>query len=269
MTLRNRSWLPIVAVVAIAGLTNALAAQEAVPTDGDPATRTLEVLEHHFEARGGREAWGRVTALRAEGSYSAFSQRSDFTLLRAEETRYRLDFQLLEAPAIRARDEQGVWWQHKLLQPQPGRIEEGPYRTQLERESWFGPGLLSAHSQGLAIEWVGPSEVDGIATVELRLRLDEDREERWHLDAETGLEVAVDSRVQDFTQSGEPVEQRIFFDDFRTVGELVVPHQIDWEFGHRLESLSIDRLEIDPEFDSAAFSPPPADPVEDDSGDGR
>lgn len=221
-----------------------------------------EVVSRHVEARGGVERWRALATLRLRGTYAAFSQRSDFDLIRARGNLYRLDFTLLEAPATRARDEEGPWALHKLLQPQPERISEGPYVAQMERESLFGLLLLDHADKGIEVQLAGEGEVDGIPTVNLELTLPDGQQETWMLDAESFLEVAIDSTVVDHTQSGEPVSQRTFFDDYRDIDGLVIPHQVDLEFGHRLESMTVKQVEVDAEIAKGSFSPPKAVPVE-------
>jgi hypothetical protein len=216
-----------------------------------------EIVARYVEARGGAERWRQVETLRLRGSYSAFSFRSDFTLIAQRGDLYRLDFDLLESPAIRARDGEGPWGLHKLLWPEPTRVD-GPYKPQMERESSFGPLLLDYESKGIAVESAGAGEVDGRGTTNLLVTLTDGQRETWFLDAESFLEVAIDSQVVDFTQAGEPVAQRTFFDDFRDVDGLVLPHQIDLEFNHRLESMTVKEVEVNPEIDPARFSPPPA-----------
>ena len=62
--------------------------------------------------------------------------------------------------------------------------------------------------------------------------------------------------------SGEPVSQRTFFDDYRDIDGLVIPHQVDLEFGHRLESMTVKQVEVDAEIAKGSFSPPKAAPAE-------
>jgi hypothetical protein len=220
-----------------------------------------EVVSRHVEARGGAERWRALESLRLRGTYAAFSQRADFTLIGGRGDLYRLDFTLLESPATRARDEQGTWALHKLLQPEPERITEGPYRVQMERESLFGLALLDHAEKGIEVQLAGEGEVDGIPTVNLEVTLPSGEGETWMLDAESFLEVAIDSTVVDHTQSAEPVSQRTFFDDYRDVEGLVIPHQVDFEFGHRLESMTVGQVEIDPKLAEGSFSPPAASPA--------
>lgn len=215
------------------------------------------ILERYAEARGGRERWAEVKTLRATGAYSAFSFKEPCTLIRSRGDRYRLDFDMLQAPAVRARDAAGTWGLHKLLWPEPARVDGSPYQRQFEREAVFGPLLLEAAERGLELESLGAGEIDGIPTVGLRVTWPDGLEETWHLDAETYLEVAVDYDVVDFTQARDPVLQRTFFDDFRPVDGLVLPHWLEHQFNHRLENLTIERWEVNPQLADDAFSGPP------------
>ena len=236
-------------------------AQESGAASHEPpaSAAAKELVNRYVAARGGGERWREVSALRATGSYSAFSFKGPFTLIHQRDALYRLDFEMLQAPAVRARDSEGTWALHKLLWPEPTRIDDSPYRPQFERESAFGSLLLGAEAGDLVLESLGPGEIDGVATVGLKVTLSDGREETWHLDAETFLEVAIDSEVVDFTQASEPVRQRTFFDDFRTVEGLVLPHWVEHEFNHRLEGMTIERWEVDPELAEGAFSPPATD----------
>ena len=128
----------------------------------------------------------------------------------------------------------------------------------IERESLFRPILLAPEEIGAQVELVGESEVDGIAAIELGVTLAGGAQERWFLDADTFLEVAIESNVHDFTQSREPVRQRIFYDDFRDVGGVRIPHRLEIEFGHRLETMTVESAEAGAEVEGALFSPPVA-----------
>ena len=150
----------------------------------------------------------------------------------------------------------GLWWRHPLLQPEAARINEGPYKGLVEREAYFVPLLLHATDRGLEVEVVGPTEVEGIPALELRVSLPSGAEERWFLDRESFLEIAVDSQVHAYPQSGEAMRQRAFFDDFREVDGLVIPFRVDYEFGHRLESMTLHEAVVNRTLPEERFSPP-------------
>ena len=237
-------------VVACCGIGRAASAQE---------LNAAQIVARHIEARGGAERWREVDAIEMTGTYSAFSKRFEFRLIRKRGDLFRLDFDLLDAPSVRARDVEGPWMRHGLLKPEASYVGDHPYRAQLEREALFPPVLLDYEARGISVVSLGAGDVDGVATLDLKLTFPDGSTETWHLDAESFLEVAIDSRGIDHTQAGEPMSQRAFFDDFREVAGLTLPHQVELEFGARLESMTITQADVDPVLDDASFSPPAAD----------
>jgi len=215
-----------------------------------------EVVARYLAARGGAEAWRKVESLEMKGIFSVVSKRSDFTLIRQQGDLFRLDYLMQDVPAIRARDVEGPWMLNAWLQPEVGRVIEDPYKTQLERESLFPLLLLDYEKKGIKVDSLGPGDVEGMATVDLKITLADGKEEIWHLDAETYLEVATDSQIYDYTQLADPMQQRIFYDDFREVEGLEFPFQIEWEFWARLETMTVEKITVNPEIDRSRFSPP-------------
>lgn len=214
-----------------------------------------EIVDRYLDARGGREAWRQVESLQMTGVFSVVSKRSNFTLIRQKGDLYRLDYLMQDVPAIRARDAEGPWMLNAWLKPEVGRVEEDPYKTQLERESFFPLLLLDFEKKGIKVESLGAGDIEGIATLDLKITLPDGQEEVWHLDAGTFLEVATDSQIYDYTQLADPMQQRIFYDDFRVVEGLKFPFQIEWEFWARLETMTVAEIIINPEIDLARFSP--------------
>jgi carboxypeptidase Q len=245
------SILIVFCVLAIVGASSAAAGE----------MTAAEVVARYLDARGGAEAWRKVDSLRITGVFSVVSKRSDFTLIRQNGDLYRMDYMMQDVPAIRARDAAGPWMLNPWLQPEVGRVTEDPYMTQLDRESLFPLLLLDFEKKGIQVESLGPGDVEGMVTVDLKITLEDGQEEIWHLDAETFLEVAADSQIYDYTQLSEPMQQRIFFDDFRPVDGLMFPFQIEWEFWARLETMSVQEILINPEIDPALFSPPAVETI--------
>jgi hypothetical protein len=229
-------------------------------TFGPDGLNVDQIIERHIKARGGADAWRAVEGLASEGVYAAFSEESDFTMVRRRGDQYRLDFEALGGHAIRARDGETPWWQHALLSPDPAPIAEGPYKALLERESIFGPVLLDFERRGFEVALAGTSEINGQPTYDLEVTLSETEKETWHLDTQTFLEVAVDSQVIDHTQGPNPWAQRAFYSDFREVDGLMLPFRVDLEFGARLEEMRVDKITVNPEIDASQFKAPPPPP---------
>ncbi len=214
------------------------------------------LIARHLESRGG-DHWQAVDTLAVSGTYAAFSERAPFKLIRKRPDHFRLDFQMLGQPSIRAKDALGLWWQQPMLQiPAPARVASGPFIAQLEREAVLGPYLRDHEDRGLTIAAGGKDQVDGTRTLVLDVSQGDGPSERWHLDAETLLEVMIESTVYDMTQGIQPITQRSYYSDFRTVDGLVIPHRVEIEFGARLEVIEIDTVTVNPALVDDDFAMP-------------
>ena len=74
-----------------------------------------EVIAKHVEARGGEDAWGAVQSMKLTGSYTAFSQVSDFTLYRKRDNKYLLDSLHNGKTVIVGYDDETLWWDNHWI----------------------------------------------------------------------------------------------------------------------------------------------------------
>ncbi|MCM2257430.1 MAG: PQQ-binding-like beta-propeller repeat protein [Vicinamibacteria bacterium] len=228
-----------------------------------------EIVQHYAAARGGAERWKQVRSLELSGTYRAFSERSDFTLLRlrAEPTDlFRLEYSVAGGPATRAWDEKGAWLRHKFLSPTPlhvaGDKDMATYEPQMRREAVFAPLLLDPATRGITVEKAGSGEVNGTTTIALKVTIPgaagaAPAVETWHLDPRTFLEVAVDSQVLDYTQGDKPYAQRAYYGDFRTVDGITLPFRVELEFNARVEIMEVAKAAVNAPLDRSRFAPPP------------
>lgn len=269
--------VPAAAALA-AGVATAPVRPAATPAPAVELPESAEaVAERYATARGGLATWRAVEALRLRGTWATFSVVHPFVLLRqraAGGDLYRVEHEFLGGPFLRGRDADGLWWQTAALgAPEAGPIGIEAYVPHLEREAALEPALLGWRDKGIRLELLGGGEVDGRTTVDLRLTFPqpegaegEPRSEVWHLDPVTALEVAVDSRVADYTQGQDPFDRRTYYGDFRPVptgdgdAAIVIPFEVSHEFGARLEEIAVESVEVDPALPEGAFTRPPAPP---------
>jgi len=216
------------------------------------------VLAVHAAARGGRERWQAVATLEVRGVFTAFSRREPFLLLNQGPELYRFETAVSGMPTTYARGPGGTWWIEPFLGVETAQRPIPGYVRQLDRAFQMTPGLLLAAARGDKIELAGPGDVDGEETLTLRVTPAEGDPEVWHLDPETWLEVAVDSRVLDYTQKEEPMDQRAYFSDFREVGGLVLPYRVEREYLSRHTVLEIEDVKVDAPLADERFAMPAA-----------
>ncbi len=225
----------------------------AAETTADAALTVDQVVARHAAARGGLESWRQVAGLRSSGFFTGFSQRHEFVRHQMRDGRYHLDHTVGSKRVVIGYDGELAWWinlWYDIDWPIPLAAAD---RAVLWQDAELSTPLMDYAAKGHQLSFAGRTEIDGQWLLQLDLERATGEEETWYLDPDTYLEVARDSAAADF---GRPARQRTFFDDFRSVQGLVLPHLIESEFGTRHRVMEIDRVEILQQVDSAIFAKP-------------
>ncbi|HWM94352.1 MAG TPA: PQQ-binding-like beta-propeller repeat protein [Thermoanaerobaculia bacterium] len=229
-------------------------------TSPSPATPTLtleEIVARYEAARGGRERWQALRSIEMAGTFTSFSEEAPFTLRRKRPNLYRFDSRMIQKEMILAQDARGPWWLYPLYGIEsPAKMEEAPVVVMTARDAEIEPALFGYQENGHKVVQAGRGNVNGQETLRLELTRSNGWVETWHLDPRTYLEVAVDSKVFDYSQTSEAMQERAWFSDFRTVDGLVIPHRIEKEYGARHTVTKVERIRMNPEVEDGVFAMP-------------
>lgn len=232
------------------------------PAQEGMTTTTLsleEVVARYEAARGGRERWRALRSIEMEGKFTSFSQEAPFTLRRKRPNLYRFDSRMTQKETILAQDAQGPWWLYPLYGvDSPAKTEEPPVVVMTARDAEIEPALFGYQEKGHKVALAGRGDVNGQGTLRLELTRSNGWVETWHLDPRTYLEVAVDSKVFDYSQLPQEMQERAYFSDFRTVDGLVIPHRIEREYGARHTVTKVEKIRVNPELEDKVFAMPAA-----------
>jgi hypothetical protein len=212
-----------------------------------------EVIAKHVEARGGEEAWAKIESLKMTGQYMAFSVVSPFTLQRKRDRRYHMDHLHNEKQVTIAYDGENAWSDNHWNQPGAMPIAPGPDLDAVLRDIDFATSLFDYGARDFSAELIGETDVEGIPAIGIKLIRSDDSVDTWYLDPETYLEIARDSPGSDF---GRPMPTRTFFDDFRKVGDIVIPHHVEGQWYTRDRVMTVESVELNAEIDAALFRIP-------------
>lgn len=225
-----------------------------------PATSALtleEIVTRYEAARGSRERWQALRSIEMEGTFTSFSEEAPFTLRRKRPNLYRFDSRMTRKETILAQDAQGPWWLYPFYGiNSPAKIEEPPVVVMTARDAEIEPALLGYAEKGHKVVLAGRGNVSGQETLRLELTRPNGWVETWHLDPRTWLEVAVDSKVVDYSQLPQEMQERAYFSDFRTIDGLVIPHRIEKEYGARHTVTKVERIRVNPEVEDGVFAMP-------------
>jgi Protein of unknown function (DUF1579) len=216
-----------------------------------------EVVTGCAEALGGKEAWRAISTLEITGSQESFGKERPFILRRMRPDFYRLDLSEGIRPMTMAYDGQRGWWQRELLVASRGNWElPAPevYTRAFRVDAEFEMPCLRAGDQSYVVDFLGRGELDAEPYFQLEVSLGDGGVESWYLDTESYLPVA---RVSVGAYWGLPIEQRTFFDDYREVAGVQIPHYVEIEAGNLHRVMNVERVEINPELDPGVFALPP------------
>lgn len=216
-----------------------------------------DVLRKYEAARGGREAWREVLTLSATGTYASFSHRKPFVLEMRQPSYYHFTTESLGGATLWARDEKGPYWIYPAYGSPPWPIRTpAPSDAMIDRWAQFEPALLDAKAKGHQVKLVGRTEIDGMPLIELELTLASGAKEKWFLDPSTYLETVSDATIFDYTQSGNAMNERSFFSDFRKVGKIVIPFNVEKEYQSRFSRLEIAEVKLNQGWPAEKFRRP-------------
>ena len=210
-----------------------------------------EVLAKHAEAKGGQAAWSAVTSLRLSGTHTAFGDSGPYTLSRQRPNHSLFQFEAPRGRTVYAYDGETAW----AIDPVAGNDWGQPSNLVdagvIIPEADFANALLDAEALGHTVKLVGRGDFDGEDTYQLEVSRQGGGSETWYLSSDTFLEFA---RVAPASDYGRPIaEGRTYFLDFRKVGDLMLPHHIEKEYGTRLRISVIDTVTVNPGFPAGFF----------------
>ncbi len=212
-----------------------------------------EVIARHVAARGG-DAWESIESMKLTGTYTAFSKVGPFTLVRKAGDKYRLDCHWNLHPVEIAYDGGEGWQINPMFQLDWAQKISGLDRQILLQDVDFATPFFHYQERGDAVELLGEGDFEGQEVIQVKLTRADGYEETWYFDAETYLEVGRDSMGSDF---GQPQPQRTFFDDFRDVSGVRIPHYVESQWYTRTRAMEVEAVELGVEVDDAIFDMPP------------
>jgi hypothetical protein len=250
-----------------------------------PATLSVaQILERNAAARGGLEAWRKVSSLSMSGKmdagrarvvhpedYAAGHKRPlnaagsepdrgtlvqvPFTMefKRPRKSRVEIDFH--GQKAVQVYDGQKGY----KLRPYLNRSDWQPFnanetKAAAEQQELDG-ALLDYAAKGTRIEVEGMAPVEGHDAFRLKLKFKDGQEERIWVDASSFLEVRIDG-ARAVGPRSRPLHT--YLRDYRPVNGLKVPFLTETQVEGRAdpERIIVDAVTVNPTLDNARFAPP-------------
>ncbi len=218
-----------------------------------------EIIQKHIEAHGGKDNWEAIESIKISGKFTSFSERKDFTEIKARPEKYFADFFWGKHAIQEGRTGDFYWTINPWFDIPFARKTNAVESNIIDQKSEFCTPFLNFKDRGFKVEYLGKEEVDGVSTYKLELTRPGQQAETWYLNSNTYLEYMYTSMWGDF---GSPYAQDTYFDDFRKVGEIVIPFYQEKSFSIRHRVIEIEKVELNVETHDSMFEIPLSDAME-------
>ncbi len=220
-----------------------------------------QLLDRHFQARGGLQAIRALDGYRASGTFEMGGARAGYVMTAKRPGKLRMDFLLHGTNGTQAIAGDAGWQLmpfNGITRPTPMTPEET--RNFQDQADMDGP-LVDWQAKGHRVELLGQDQVDGDLAWQLAIDMASGARVVVWIDAAS----YIDRRWQVGTRmNGQPMTVTLHFGDHRRVGDLLLPHRIEQQV-HGLPAaqlFTVERYEFDAEIADSEFMIPMGDAAE-------
>lgn len=209
-----------------------------------------EVLAKHAAAHGGLDKWRAVNSLTITGTQVMFSEASPFLYEFRRPDLSRFEQMMLGQKMTIGHDGKVTWWIHPIFEITKPTAVTDTGAVLARHAAEFESPLIDAAAKGNKVELLGKDAVDGQPALKLKVTRKDGFEETWYLDPSTHLELA---RLDTTLDLPEAKERWTYYSDFRAVEGLVIAHRQDQEYSIRHVSLTVEKVQVNPEIEAGRF----------------
>jgi outer membrane lipoprotein-sorting protein len=240
---------------ALSGLV--LAAVVTVPA----AAQTVdEVIAKSFEARGGLDKLKAVQSIRMTGRMTMGPMDLPMVIETKRPASLRLDVTVQGTIAVQAYDGTTGWAISPMGTGQPEVLPAEQAKVMADQADIEGP-LVDYKAKGHQVELLGKEKIESGDAYKLKVTKKDGSIEYYFLDAESYLPVRVEGKRM---VRGTEIEGEGTIGDYKEVGGFLWPHSIQNGAKGRAEkqTITIEKIEINPAIDDARFKMPAPKPAE-------
>jgi hypothetical protein len=219
-----------------------------------------ELIAKSYDARGGLDKLKAIQSIRMSARMTMGPMDLPMVVEMKRPNRFRADVTVQGAAAVQAYDGTTAWG----ISPMgTGQAEPMPAEAakEMANQADIDGALADYKAKGHQVELVGREKVEGSDAWKLKLTRKDGEVEYYFLDAESHLPIRVEARR---TIRGTEIEGESTIGDYKEVGGLLWPYSIQNGAKGRPErqTVTVDKIEVNPVIDDARFTMPGAKPAE-------
>ncbi len=209
-----------------------------------------EIIANHIEAHGGLENWEAIKSMKITGQFTSFSEIHPFTDIKARGGKYLSKHNRGQFPATEGCNGKIYWVDDPWFELGFPHIANSIEAYVIKQKAEFCTPFFNYKEKGFTVAFEGEEKVEGKDVYKMVLTRDDGNQETWFLNTETYLEVMSTSLWADFAS---PSMQEVFYDDFRKVGNIIIPFYTERVFSIRNRIVEIENVELNIDPDPSIF----------------
>ncbi|HEV7573957.1 MAG TPA: hypothetical protein VGQ21_20880 [Thermoanaerobaculia bacterium] len=221
-----------------------------------------ELLDKNLKAMGGKEKLKAIQSMRMTGKMKMGPMEAPITIVKARPSEMRVDFTIQGMTGTSAYDGSTGWNLMPFMgNKDPQKMTEEQLKD-MRVEADFDGSTFDYKAKGNKVEYVGKVDTEGTPTYKLHVTTKEGKESNIYLDAESYLVIRTEAtrNVQ-----GQDLEMETSIGDYKTVDGLTMPYSMESHVKGKEaaggQSITIEKIEIDPKVDAAMFKMPAVAPA--------
>jgi len=233
-------WLVLMALLAVPGQ-----AEETVD----------DIIAHHVETIGGKDALKAVTTMRMTGTMSMGGMQVPVTIEQKRPRMFRMEMEMQGMKIITAYDGEKAWGVMPMMGKTEPELLGEDQRKQMESQSEFDGPLVDYEEKGNQVELVGKEDVEGTEAYKLKVTRKSGDVMYLYLDTEYFLPFQTEARI---SMQGNEMNVTTKLGDYQEVGGILVPYSFEqvFEGAPTGANVTFDKVEVNVDIDDTKFTLP-------------
>jgi hypothetical protein len=219
-----------------------------------------ELIKKSLDARGGLEKLKAIQAMRMTGRMSMGPMELPMVIEMKRPASFRADITVQGTLAVQAYDGTTAWGISPMGIGQAEALPAEAAKEMADQADMDGP-LVDYKAKGHQVELLGKEKLEGSDAYKLKVTKKDGDVEYIFLDAESSLPVRVEAKR---VVRGTEIEGESTLGDYKEAGGFLWPYSIQNAAKGRPEkqSVTVEKIEINPAIDDGRFKMPAAKPAE-------
>lgn len=217
-----------------------------------------ELIKKNIDAKGGVQKVKAIKSVKASAKVSQGGIEIPITVQQKRPNMVRMDMTFQGKAMVQAYDGETGWQINPFQGSSEAEKMAGDELKDVQEQADMDGPLIDYKEKGHTVELIGKEDVEGTPAYKLKVTLKNGDVRNYYLDAESYLELKVNSKRK--TPGGE-IEVDQFVGNYKPVDGVIFPFSIDTKVkGQTVSQITIEKMELGVAIEDSVFKLPAKTP---------